>query len=66
MQNEKNFLDWVGIYPYFRAPNLHCYEKIFTLTNNSIFHYFITRNRPDQPTSKKLHLVLKPALMYLI
>lgn len=49
---KKNFLDWIGIYPYFRAPNLHCYEKIYTLTDNSIFPYFITGSKPDNRQAK--------------
>ena len=49
---KKNFLDWIGINPYFRAPNLHCYEKICTITDNSIFRYFITRIKPDNGQAK--------------
>ena len=52
MQDEINILDWVRIYPYFRASNLHCYEKICTITDNSIFHYFITGIKPDNRQEK--------------
>ena len=49
----KNFIDWIGIYPYFRAPNLHCYEKICTITDISIFYYyFINCNKPDDGKAK--------------
>ena len=44
---KKTFLIWLEFIPTLGLPNLRCYEKIFTLTNNSIFHYFITGIKPD-------------------
>ena len=53
---KKNFLDWIGIYPYFRAPNLHCYEKICTITDNSIF-IIISLPVSSQTTDKQKGIV---------
>ena len=49
---KKTFLIGLEFIPTLGLPNLRCYEKIFTLANNSIFHYFITRNRPVNRQTK--------------
>ena len=54
--SEENFLDWIRIYPYFRAPNnlTHCYEKICTIISISILYYFTTYPRTNDRKKKTI------------